>query len=402
MNFVCFASAYWDEPLWTNKQHVMARFAERGHRVLYVDPGASWPALRHWLRGDYPASALWRWARHERPNLWRMLPLLLPLRQFEPLKPLSWRVPARAIRRFLHEQGWPEPILWVYHPEAARILDRLPARLVCYDCVDDYSTFPQYRGRQERIVALERRILERADLVFATSPALYEAKSQMNPHTYLVPNVGDAEHFSKAMAPETAVPDDLLQIPAPRIGFVGAVDDYKVDVALLAEVARGRSDWSFVLIGPVGVAEKQPRLQALRLPNVHLLGYRPYEALPAYLKGVDVCIIPYAVNEHTRSVMPIKVFEFLATGKPVVVTPLPSLLPFRETVRVADGAAEFVRAIAESMESDDEAQRAARLALARANTWEKRVDTLLDLVRQRLAEAPGHREERSDDAISRL
>ena len=384
MDFVCFASAYWYDPLWTNKQHIMSRFAGRGHRVLFVPPGTSRRILRAWLRGDDPFNALWRWIRPERENLWRMVPLPLPLRQFEILKPLAWGLLARAVRSFLAHQGWDQPILWIYHPEAARILDRIPARLVCYDCVDDFRTFPQYRNRQEAIAALEERILRRADLVFATSPALCEAKRLLNPNTHLVPNVGDAEHFGKALLPETKVPDDLARIPPPRIGFVGAVDDYKVDVGLLAQVAGARPEWSFALIGPVGVAEKQSRLQPLRLPNVHLLGYRPYEMLPNYLKGMDVCIIPYAVTEHTASVFPIKFFEFLASGKPVVVTPLPSLLPFRGAARIAEGAEAFVQAIAESLERDTAEAKEVRLALARANTWDKRVDTLLSLVQDKI------------------
>ncbi len=389
MDFVCFASAYWDEPLWTNKQHVMSRVASRGHRVLYVDPGTSWPALRAWVRGDYPPDALWRWARPERDNLWRMLPLPLPLRQAEPLKPLSWRLLARAVRSFLARESWQSPILWIYHPEAARVLEHIPARLVCYDCVDDFRTFPQYRRRQEAIDALEKQILRRADLVFATSPALYEAKRQWNRHTHLVPNVGDAAHFSKALSPDTVVPADLERIPPPRIGFVGAVDDYKLDVSLVSQVAEAHPEWSFVLIGPVGVAEKQARLQPLRRSNVHLLGHRPYETLPNYLKGMDVCVIPYAVTEHTASVFPIKFFEFLASGKPVVVTPLPSLLPFREAVSVADGPLEFAEAIARCLDADTPRAKAARLALARANTWDKRVGTLLSLVQRRLDETAG-------------
>jgi len=394
MDFVCFASAYWYDPLWTNKQHIMFRFAARGHRVLYIPPGTSRRLVRAWLRGEDRFDALWRWIRPERENLWRMVPLPLPLRQFEPLKPLTWSLLARAVRAFLARQGWEQPILWIYHPEAARVLDSIPSRLVCYDCVDDFRTFPQYRHRQESIAALEERVLRRADLVFATSPALYDAKRQMNPNTHLVPNVGDAELFGKALLPETAIPDDLARIPPPRIGFVGAVDDYKVDVNLLAQVAVAHPEWSFVLIGPVGVAEKQSRLQPLRLPNVHLLGYRPYPSLPAYLKGMDVCIIPYAVTEHTASVFPIKFFEFLASGRPVVVTPLPSLAPFGDTVRIANGADAFAQAIAESLKRDTAEARDARLALARANTWDKRVDALLSLVRERLENSDGVAEER--------
>ena len=375
---VCFSSAYWDEPLWTNKQHVMSRLAGRGHRVLYVDPGARLRGLR--------GSQIVRWISHPQPNLWRLHPTLLPLRHFHRLKPLSWQVTVALIRAFLRYQGWANPLVWIYHPEAVRALPHLPSSLICYDCVDDWASFPQYAARRQEIIGLEERLVRRADLVFVTAPKLLAAKRALNPHTHLVPNVGDYDHFSRAMDPATATPPGIARLAHPVIGFVGALDDYKVNVGWVARLARTHPHWSLLLIGPGGVAADLARVDLSALPNVHALGFRPYADLPGYLKACDVCIIPYRLSEHTASVFPIKFFEMLATGRPVVATALPALQPYAGVARLAHTAEEFVRHVEEAVAAGPAAGRTQRLALARRHTWEDRVDRLETLVRQRLAE----------------
>ena len=266
----------------------------------------------------------------------------------------------------------------------------LPHSLLVYDCVDAYAAFPEFRGAEPWIRARERALCAAADLVFCTSAPLHEAKSSLAPgRTHLVPNVGDAAHFEAAMSPATIVPPDLARLPRPIVGFVGAVSDYKLDVGWLAHLARVRPAWSLVLIGPHGVADPSTDLSALRvLPNVHLLGHRPYGTLPAYLKGFDVAVIPYRRNEATRAVFPIKFFELLASGRPVVISELPSLAEHYAAVRVAADADGFVRACDAALSTDDAEGRARRLALARANTWDVRVARLWAHVERSLAVGP--------------
>lgn len=376
MNFVCFASAYWDEPMPTNKQQIMRRLAARGHRVLYVDPGLSMPGLR---RAAHDPRRLSRWITQPLPTLWRLEPLL-PLRQIPALKPLAWSLTAALVRRWLARRRWDDVVLWIYLPEAVRIIDSVPHRLLVYHCVDDWRTFPQFAARRAEVAALEDELTRQADVVVTTAPALHDARRALNANTVLQPNVGDYAHFARAADGDLPLPADLAALPRPRLGFWGALDDYKFDPEPVLALADAFPEASIVLIGPGGVAvREQQRALTLNRPNIHCLGHRPYAQLPAYAAGLDVCLIPYRQTDHTRNVFPIKFFEMLATGKPVVATALPSLVPFGSTVPLAATAGEFIAAVRSAL-ADPESGRTARLALAAQHTWERRVDELLALV----------------------
>jgi glycosyltransferase involved in cell wall biosynthesis len=179
------------------------------------------------------------------------------------------------------------------------------------------------------------------------------------------------------------IPSDLERLPRPRVGFVGALDDYKVDADLLREVAQLQPDWQFVLIGPAGVAGASPRVTALAaLGNVHMLGSRPHAELPAYLRGMDACIIPYHLNRYTESCLPLKFFEFLGAGKAIISTPLPELLPYASVARFAATAEAFASEIAAALREDDTALREARLEVARENTWEAKAARMERIVEE--------------------
>ncbi|HBY93728.1 MAG TPA: glycosyltransferase family 1 protein [Chloroflexi bacterium] len=327
---------------------------------------------------------MWRWITRPVPNLWRLEPLL-PLRQVPALKGLTWPLMAAVVGRWLARQRWGDVILWIYLPEAARVIDLIPHRLLVYHCVDDWRTFPQFATRRAEIAALEDGLTRRADLVITTAPALYEARRSLNAHTILQPNVGDYAHFTRA--DDLVPPPDLAGLPQPRLGFWGALDDYKFDRELVLALADACPNASIVLIGPAGVAIREQPALALNRPNIHCLGQRPYEQLPAYAAGLDVCLIPYRQTEHTRGVFPIKFFEMLATGKPVVATALPSLAPFGDTVPLTRTTGEFVAAV-QAVLADPAAGRTQRLALAAQHTWEQRVDELLTYVAAALQTHP--------------
>jgi glycosyltransferase involved in cell wall biosynthesis len=292
----------------------------------------------------------------------------------------------RVVREFLEREAIRDAIIWVYHPGFGAAPLSLPRKLLVYDCVDEYTAFPTYRNCKEWMVARERKLCESADLVFTTAPGLYERKRVYNPsHTHYVHNVGDADHFKRALEPETVVPADLAAIAKPIIGFVGAVSNYKLNIDWMLALARARPNHQLVMIGPIGISDPSTNVRELRAqPNVHVLGVRDYEQLPAYLKGFDVAVIPYRANDYTESVFPIKFFEYLATGKPVVVSRLPALEGFLGDVRVADDADSFVAqcdaALASGATGADR-----RIALAEANSWSSRVSKLMQLIEVRLA-----------------
>jgi glycosyltransferase involved in cell wall biosynthesis len=299
---------------------------------------------------------------------------------------MSWTITLGQIKRFLTEHAFDQPIVWTYQPETVEILDRLPADLVVYDCVDEHAAVPYYASSPKRAEALRRAevaLMEKADLVITTSRYLYERKRRHNHHTYLVHNVADADHFGQAMSDKTSIAKEVAQLTHPIAGFVGAISSYKLDTKLLEYAARACPDWQFVLIGPIGFDDQTTDVSMLsKKANVHLLGTRPYQDLPRYIKAFDVCIIPYQINDYTMGVLPIKLFEYLASGRPVVTTDLPSFADYCDLVHIADTQEEFVRLLSEAVAHDTASQRERRLAVARENTWEKRTAQILALIAQ--------------------
>lgn len=386
---ICLSSQSWDDGMWTNKQHIMSRLAKE-HRVIHVDYG---------LR-PFPMYAYRRLRKTPQALLhpFRMLIDGVQYRQdqlyvadsynpvwaglFEHGNPVrdfaTFDMKTLFLKRFLKREGITDPILWVYHPGYARAVERLPRKLLVYDCVDDYAAFPTYRDNPGWLMKREEELCRKADCVFTTARALYDLKSGYNPeNTHLVHNVGDAEHFNKALDPALEVPEELRELKGPILGFVGAVSDYKLNTEWLLEAARRHPDWNIVVVGPIGRADPGTDVSALQaLANVHLLGIRDYKDLPAYLKGFDVAVIPYRINQATRSVFPIKFFEFLATGKPTVISNLPALEDFYDAVRVAETADEFVTQCELALNEPD-AKKERRLELAARHSWPARISTMM-------------------------
>jgi len=389
---ICLPGSLYDFVPWTNRQHIMTRLA-RTCPVLYVEPPRyPWKQLAKAMLGLRREQQARRWFRrilspeHRENHLY-----ILALLQYLPTYRRAWRqfnyrLNLPRLRRIVAGWGFQGAVLWIYTPDAVALAGRLGERLLCYDCVDEYAEQPYYQDNFAEIRQDEAELLAKADVVFTTARNLYQRKRQANPNTYLTPNVGDYDHFVRAMAQETPIPLDIASLPQPVIGFVGAVDGYKVDLDLLERLAAWHAEWSIVLIGPSSLAERETDLTRLtRKGNIHLLGPRPYQSLPGYIKAFAACIIPYRINAYTQNCFPIKFFEFLASGKPVVVSNLPELEPYRHLVRMADSPETFGRALEEVLVGDTEEARQARLAEARRNTWEAKVARQLEIVAAALA-----------------
>jgi len=294
-----------------------------------------------------------------------------------------------TLEHYQRELGLDDPILWAFLPTAVSLAGRLDESLLIYHCVDDYSANPGVPTEQIR--AMEREILSRAELVFVTSPKLYRDKAGSNPHTNYFGNVANIAHFAAALDETRPVPEPLQGIPRPIIGYQGNISSYKTDLELLAHVARSRPQWSLVLVGPTGWGDPKTDVRSLSgLPNVHLLGRVDYADLPRYVAGFDVALIPFRVSESTQSSFPMKFFEYLALGKPVVSTALDALSEYTADpglCRVAVDPEQFVARIDEALaEPDAAAQRARRQAVARENDWEARVEQISAIVQRRLQE----------------
>jgi glycosyltransferase involved in cell wall biosynthesis len=388
-SIVCLSPQEWRIDLPTNRQQIMLRAARRGHRVLFVETG-------HFL-----GRHLWRLARGpDRASLARRLfeseEVLPGIHVRKALNVVPWgrkyrwanavnnHLTASILRR--SARALPQPaVLWIYDPCTVQIARRSGHAFAVYDCVDDY---PEQAGSDVRRRALlasgDRTAAGLSKLVFATTSTLYDRQRRINPRTFLVPNVGDYEHFARASEPSFAAPE-VAGLPRPVVGFAGNLTPAKVDFALLASAAAARPDWTFLLVGPVQPAA-EAGIRGLRtLPNVHCLGARSYDELPRFVAAFDVGLIPYVATAYTRSCLPLKLYEYLAAGKPVVATGLPELADREPDVLLVDGVQAFVSAVAAALERVSEDDRARRMALAAKNTWETRTERLLGLVESQLA-----------------
>lgn len=382
---LCFSTEDWDTPLPTNKHQLMVRLAKFGNFVLFVETiGIRKPTFQRTdikrifrrLRKSLSAS------REQIKNLVVLSPLVLPAQTARIGVNINKLLLLPRLKRLLKRWQIKEPILWVFNPYAVHFIASLPRRLIVYHCVDDLSLVSG--ADSQAILEAEKTLLGKADLVFASSPLLYEKCHRFNRNTHLQPNVGDFQHFSKVLLPETPIARELGKIKHPIIMFAGNLAAAKVDFELIEQIAGKRIDCSVVLIGPVWKDVTSFRLQRLkRLPNLHLLPPVPYPQLPSYLKAADMLIIPYLINETTKGVFPLKFFEFLSTGKPVVSTALPSLRQYAEIVPMPETYQGFFRAIDEAIKSEDR-NKERRLELAKKNTWEVRLEELSKLITRAL------------------
>lgn len=390
---VCFAPDPW-RGLWRNRHHIMTRLARR-NLVLYVEPRVYlWEALRRFRTGQWRLSDVRRpLAEHYQDGLYVYHdPYYAPFSGRLSGGPLTAALRRRALRKTLVRLGGSAPILWLLRPYQADQIGCYGEKLVVYHVTDEYSAYPSVTDR-EAFRRAEEALLRRADLVIVTAPALLNSRRPLNAHTYLVPNAVDYEEFQHRLAQLSLPPARMAGLPRPRLGYVGALNE-KVDYALLAEVARRRPSWHIVLVGLRDLASEPHKADVLDgLTNVHWLGAVSVTDVPGAIAGLDVCLLPYERNPWTANIDSLKLYEYLACGRPVVSTDVPTAHLFdRESaqvgvplVRVADTPEAFVAQIEAALAESGPEATAARRRAAAANTWEQRVAQIEQLLLEALA-----------------
>jgi glycosyltransferase involved in cell wall biosynthesis len=375
-DIVCLSSADWD-PIWTRKQQVLSRL-HPSNRVLYVEPpGTLVSPLR-----DPSFCGKWRpwgkWVSRPQPNIYVFQPpFVLPFGNvYSWVGKLNQYWLAAWVNLAVRRLKIKRPILWTYLPGTATVARLIKHALLIYDCVDEHGA---YKGlvRGKTVWKLETELLCMADITFVTAPGLYQRRKGHTRRIYCLPNAADIAHFNKACDPETPVPEELERLPRPRLCFVGVIQEW-VDTELLAGVARERPEWSIILIGPVapGVA-----LHGLdKMPNVFFLGRKPKEVLPNYLKGCEVCLNLFRPSALTANVSPLKFYEYLASGRPVVSTAMPAVEEFADVVAIAQDPPRFVAAVEQALAGENSEAQRKRLARAGEHSWDARVAFIEDKI----------------------
>lgn len=375
-DIICFANDWDSDPL--SKKHVMRRLA-RHNRVLWIDSiGVRNPTLSaHDARRVWQKLRSWLQQRLRRvdDDIWVLSPLVVPFHGNAVARRINRGLLRLMVEGACRRLDFDRRITWSFVPSSGGVVGDLGERLVVYQCVDEYSEFT---GADRRaILAMERQLLQRSDLVIVSSGHLLESKRRHHPRTHLVTHGVEVEHFRRACDPETRVPGSVAGLQRPVIGFFGLIADW-VDLELVADVARQRPDWSVVMVG-----KADTDVSALdRLPNVHLLGRRPYEELPALCRGFDVALVPFVVNELTEAANPLKMREYLAAGLPVVSTDLPEARRLGDLVRVASGSSGFIREIESCLENGGPGPRPAISRAMDQESWDQKVEAMCRLVEE--------------------
>jgi glycosyltransferase involved in cell wall biosynthesis len=264
--------------------------------------------------------------------------------------------------------------------------------LSVYHCVDDFASVPYWWHPGAAVRSRERECCVEADVIICTGRMLVESRKHLNPNVHFVPEGADIDLFTKAALPHTEVPQDMERLRKPVVGYIGVID-FRLDVGLLAHMAKARPEWSFALIGPV---KKDTDLQDLHdLPNVVFFGNRRIEELPAYIKGMDACLIPYVLNDYTHHIFPLKLYEYMAAGKPIVATDMAEMRPYAgDEMTIAHTNDGFLAAVEDALAHDSPERAASRRETARGESWDDRVEQVSAILEPMLHDrdrAPGRR-----------
>lgn len=394
-NIICLSNQLWDFTNPTNKYHVMSRLAKLGHNVLYVDPPINTGNvfLRQVLRGFWNLRRLLTQYKKDKTGAYVYTPLNLV-----PFPKITSRLHVSKInslsKKYFDSNN--KTLLWVYHVQIEELesyLNNLNYDFLIYDCVDNYSGFPENSDfysttvSKSKVEEQERNLTHAANIVFATAPGLVEKLKTYSDKVYYTPNVGDYEKFKDSKKIKE-LPIDIKDISRPIIGFYGALDEYKFDYDLFKKIVTENPDYSFVIIGQIALKDKEAKRVGNDLKefeNVYFLGSKPYKILQNYVAGFDAFIIPYVLNDYTvGGCFPVKFHEGLAAGLPTIVTDLPAYLPFKDVSYISKTYEEFSSNIRTALIEDNDNKIKQRQIIAKENSWSNKVATMLALIAENI------------------
>lgn len=384
---ICFSHLAWDRNLFQRPQQLMLRFSKR-FNVLYV----SGYSFRQFF-----IDLFHREKTHSYPvtdTLAVYSPFALPTMQkrFSITIRLNKILLSFLIKRRLKKLKFKNPILWIYHPRYVDTIGKFKEGFIVYDCMDDFTSLLSDYEDRERNAGDERALLKKADMIFAGGYSIADLKRDSRERIHVFPSAVEVDHFKKALSDNLAMPDDITDIPHPILGYWGAIDE-RVDHELLQRLAMKHPEWSIVLLGPI-VRHKVGDISYLHeSKNIFWLGPKDYSLLPNYAKAFDVCLIPFVLSREGIFLSPTKTLEYLATGKPVVSTPITDVVKFYHgMVRIADGPDEFGMAVMRCMEEDDASMKQRRIHFTENKSWEDTAEKMEKLILDKIEETSSVRQ----------
>ena len=371
-DILCFSHDWTGDPL--SKTHLM-RVLAKENRILWINAIANrmpTASSKDMSRIFKKLKSFTEPVREVEPNIFVLNPLAIPAYGSKVIVDLNQRSLIRQVKRAMRDLGFSNVVNMVFNPAAGMIAGRLGESELIYYCVDEYTAFTGSAALKE----IEEGLFRMSDLVVVSAEKLYDSKKQFNENTHIIRHGTDWRHFRTALDPALALPDEVRDLPRPIIGFHGLLADW-VDFELIKKVAERFERGSVVLVGKISVDAEQKVKILDGVPNIHFLGRKPYEQLPAYCKAFDVALNPFAINELTLAANPLKVREYLAAGLPVVSTDIPEVRILEDCL-VGTDHDDFIAKIEFALA--DPTPRETVSDRIRHESWEAKVDELRAIV----------------------
>jgi glycosyltransferase involved in cell wall biosynthesis len=384
-SIVCFGGEDWWYHHPHSKNHLMRRFARAGNKVIFVNSismGLTSIGNKDFLpRVARKLKSYAKLARTTSEGITVVSPAALPFFGSRASRAANRHLLSAQVGALARSRGLSRPILWLAIPTAVEMIGRMRESLVVYHVSDKYDANTMDHATDPATIRrLHERALDAADIIFYSGRKLMAEATRACERSYLLEQAVDFDHWAKVGSGELKVADEIARIPRPRIGYFGAIEPWLVDQELIKQAARERPLWQWVFIG-----NRSRGLEIEDLPNVHFLPAVAYDDLPCYAAGFDVCALPWETEQAFTSYgSAIKVREYLATGKPVVIAPLPEYEPMAEVLRIARSRDHFLQLIEDALNEEGTEGKRARQASVASGTWDTRAEWASDLIEQAL------------------
>ena len=366
---MCFSHDWTGDPL--SKTHLM-RVLSKENRILWINaianrmPTASSKDISRIFK---KLRAFTEPIREVEPNIHVLNPLAIPTYGNEAVRKFNEKFLISQVRKAMRKLNFENPVNMVFNPAAGLLAGKLGESELVYYCVDEYTAFT---GASKGLREIEESLFKKSDLVIVSAEKLLEDKKQFNENTFIIRHGVDFAHFRKALDAETKIPDEIKNLPKPIIGFHGLLADW-VDFELIKKTAEHFAEGSVVLIGKIAVDAEQKIKVLNDVANIHFLGRKPYAELPAYCKGFDVALNPFAISELTLAANPLKVREYLAAGLTVVSTDIPEVR-ILEHCLIGEDHDDFIRQIGSALKNPIERETISYSV--KSESWESKINEL--------------------------
>jgi glycosyltransferase involved in cell wall biosynthesis len=380
-SIICFGGEDWWYHHPHSKAHLMRIFARAGNKVIFVNSiSMGLPGLAHkdlLPRIKRKLGSYSKFARQTEEGITVVSPASLPFFGTAVARKVNRRLLSAQIGRLARSRGLTRPILWIAIPTAAEMIGTLDESAVVYQVSDKYDANTMDHATDPALIRrLHEHAIDAADLVFYSGRKLFNEATRGCERSHLLEQGVDYDHWRKVSEGTLAIAPEVAAIPRPRIGYFGAIEPWLVDQELIKRAARERPEWQWIFIG-----NKSRGLEIEELPNTHFLPPVAYAELPNYAAGFDVCVLPWETEQSFTSYgSAIKVREYLATGKPVVIAPLPEYEPMGDVLRIARTREQFLQLVEEALLENDAGAAMRRQAAVASGTWDARAEHVSELI----------------------